>query len=170
MSDEEVVVQEEEKKEKKPMKPGVKKLLLQIGGFLISILPLCILVGIRWDVYTATKSTSLSLGFGGVMAVILMLISALGKMPKKIHPCLRLGVLLLLAVAFRSLLSDIIYLLAAAFVGELLYLCIFEWQIKRVQREIEQQPALDAMKAQTDAIVSAINNQNQPKKQNKSIR
>lgn len=170
MSDEEVVVQEEEKKEKKPMNPHIKKILLQIGGFLISILPLCVLVGIRWDVYTATKSTSISLGIGGVMAIILMLVSALDKMPKKIHPCLRLGVLLLLAVAFRSLLSDIIYLLAAAFVGELLYLCIFEWQIKKVSNEIAQQPTLDAMDKQTQAIVEAINNSNQQNQSKKYIR
>lgn len=165
MSDE-VVVTEEEKKERKPMNPTLKKVLLQICGFLVSILPLCILVGIRWDVYTATKSSSLSLGFGGIMAVGLMLVNAIGKMPKKIHPALRLGVALLLAVAFRSLLSDIIYLLAATLVGELLYLFIFEWQIKRLQREIDQKPSLDAMDKQTQAIVEAINNQNK----NKTVR
>ena len=112
MSDEAVV-----KKEKKPLPPSVKKVLFQVLGYIVSILPILVVVGLNWNEYTMTTTSTVSLCVGGVIALVLILIKAIGKMPKKIHPIIKYAVALVLVVALDALVQDLKLLLAAAIVG-----------------------------------------------------
>lgn len=146
----------EEKKEKTPMKPSVKKVLLQIGGYVASIAPVAVILGLKWDVYTATTASSISLGVGGAIALVLMLVKSLGKIPKNIHPIIKYVVALVLVFALDPIIQDLKILLSAAIVGELLDLPI-EHQVKATQKIIDQQATLQSIDNQTQAIVQAIN-------------
>ena len=145
-----------EKKEKKPMNPSVKKVLLQILGYVLSIAPLAVVFGLIWDTYTATTQSSISLGVGGAISLVLILIKSLGKVPKNIHPIIKYIVALVLVFALDPIIQDLKILLSAAIVGELIDLPI-QHQVKVTQKVIDQKATLTSIDNQTQAIVDAIN-------------
>lgn len=145
-----------EKKEKKPMNPSVKKVLLQILGYVLSIAPLAVVFGLKWDTYTATTQSSISLGVGGAISLVLILIKSLGKVPKNIHPIIKYIVALVLVFALDPIIQDLKILLSAAIVGELIDLPI-QHQVKVTQKVIDQKATLTSIDNQTQAIVDAIN-------------
>ena len=71
-----------EEKTKKPMNKKAKKVLLQGGAFLTSIAPILVVIGLNWSDYTSSTPSIISLSVGGAMALVLMLLKALDKMPK----------------------------------------------------------------------------------------
>lgn len=145
-----------EKKEKKPMNPYVKKVLLQILGYVLSIAPLAVVFGLKWDTYTATTQSTISLGVGGAISLVLILIKSLGKVPKNIHPIIKYVVALVLVFALDPIIQDLKILLSAAIVGELIDLPI-QHQVKVTQKVIDQKATLTSIDNQTQAIVDAIN-------------
>lgn len=145
-----------EKKEKKPMNPSVKKVLLQILGYMLSIAPLAVVFGLKWDTYTATTQSTISLGVGGAISLVLILIKSLGKVPKNIHPIIKYVVALVLVFALDPIIQDLKILLSAAIVGELIDLPI-QHQVKVTQKVIDQKATLTSIDNQTQAIVDAIN-------------
>lgn len=149
MSDEKV------KKEKKPLPLPVKRVLLQVFGFLVSILPLLVLLGVKWNDYTQTKAETISLCVGGVIALAIMLVKAIDRMPKNMHPLIKYAILLVLAVALDSVIKDLKIILLAAIVGEVLHLP-FEHFLKKVKLEIDQQATIKAVDNQTKSIIDAI--------------
>lgn len=145
-----------EKKDKKPMNPSVKKVLLQILGYVLSIAPLAVVFGLKWDTYTATTQSTISLGVGGAISLVLILIKSLGKVPKNIHPIIKYIVALVLVFALDPIIQDLKILLSAAIVGELIDLPI-QHQVKVTQKVIDQKATLTSIDNQTQAIVDAIN-------------
>lgn len=145
-----------EKKEKKPMNPYAKKVLLQILGYVLSIAPLAVVFGLKWDTYTATTQSTISLGVGGAISLVLILIKSLGKVPKNIHPIIKYIVALVLVFALDPIIQDLKILLSAAIVGELIDLPI-QHQVKVTQKVIDQKATLTSIDNQTQAIVDAIN-------------
>lgn len=145
-----------EKKEKKPMNPYTKKVLLQILGYVLSIAPLAVVFGLKWDTYTATTQSTISLGVGGAISLVLILIKSLGKVPKNIHPIIKYVVALVLVFALDPIIQDLKILLSAAIVGELIDLPI-QHQVKVTQKVIDQKATLTSIDNQTQAIVDAIN-------------
>lgn len=145
-----------EKKEKKPMNPYAKKVLLQILGYVLSIAPLAVVFGLKWDTYTATTQSTISLGVGGAISLVLILIKSLGKVPKNIHPIIKYVVALVLVFALDPIIQDLKILLSAAIVGELIDLPI-QHQVKVTQKVIDQKAMLTSIDNQTQAIVDAIN-------------
>ena len=145
-----------EKKEKKSMNPYAKKVLLQILGYVLSIAPLAVVFGLKWDTYTATTQSSISLGVGGAISLVLILIKSLGKVPKNIHPIIKYVVALVLVFALDPIIQDLKILLSAAIVGELIDLPI-QHQVKVTQKVIDQKATLTSIDNQTQAIVDAIN-------------
>lgn len=148
-----------DKKEKKPMNPSVKKVLLQISGYLASIAPIAVVLGLKWDTYTATTVSTVSLGVGGAIALVLILIKSLGKIPKNIHPIIKYAIALVLVFALDPIIKDLKILLSAAIIGELIDLPI-EHCVKVTQKVIDQKATLTSIDNQTQAIVDAINKSN----------
>ncbi len=146
------------------MKLTVKKVLMQIGGFLVSILPILVAVGVKWNDYTSTTSRSVSLGIGGGVALILIFLKAIGKLPQKIKPIFRYSIALILVFLLDPLIQDLKLLLGMAIVGEVLDMSIFSWQITRLQKRIDAGITAEEIskqqEAQTKAIVDAIKNIN----------
>ena len=138
---------------KKPMNLHVKKALLSIGGFAISIAPLAFVVGMKWGDYTHTVTRSVSLGIGGVIAVVLSLLKALGKLPEKTKPVVKYGVAFGLVCLLDPLIADLKLLLGAAFMGEALDALIFTWQINRTNMQINGMYTASGMtQAQTQTV------------------
>ena len=146
------------------MKLTVKKVLMQIGGFLVSILPILVAVGVKWNDYTSTTSRSVSLGIGGGVALILIFLKAIGKLPQKIKPIFRYSIALILVFLLDPLIQDLKLLLGMAIVGEVLDMSIFSWQITKLQKRIDAGITAEEIskqqESQTKAIVDAIKNIN----------
>ena len=142
------------------MKLTLKKLLLQIGGFLVSIAPILVTVGVKWGDYTSTTTRTVSLGVGGGVALILILLKATGKIPQNVKPIFRYGIALTLLFLLDPIIQDLKLLVGMAIVGEVLDMSIFSWQITKCQKQIDAGiTATEVSKqqqAQTDAIVEAI--------------
>lgn len=151
-----MIEETKEKKEKNPMNPYAKKVLLQILGYVLSIAPLAVVFGLKWDTYTATTQSTISLGVGGAISLVLILIKSLGKVPKNIHPIIKYVVALVLVFALDPIIQDLKILLSAAIVGELIDLPI-QHQVKVTQKVIDQKATLTSIDNQTQAIVDAIN-------------
>ena len=141
------------------MKLQTKKLLLQIGGFLISIAPIVIVVAFNWGDYTSTVARKVSLSIGGTFALILVLLKAMGKMPKDIKPIIRYSIAFVLVLLLDPIIANLKILLGMALLGEVLDVAIFSWQIKKIDREIQAQTTANAMQSQTQMILDAINSQ-----------
>lgn len=143
------------------MKLTAKKILLQLGGYMVSIAPICVVVGLNWDRYTATTASSVSLGVGGGMALIFILLKALGKIPEKTKPIIKYSVAFAFVLCLEPILADLKWLLGAAVIGETLDLSVFSWQIAKTKKQIDAgitaTATANSQTAQTEAIVGAIN-------------
>ncbi len=142
------------------MKLQTKKLLLQIGGFLVSIAPIIIVVAFNWGDYTSTVARKVSLSVGGSAALIIILLKAMGKIPKDIKPIVKYSIAFVLVLLLDPIIQNLKTLLGMALLGEVLDVAIFSWQIKKIDREIQAQTTANAMQSQTQMIIDAINNQN----------
>lgn len=135
------------------MKKDKRSLILwRIAGFVLSIAPLLVYVGISADKLVSTPEKAVSLGFGAVFAAVFLILKTLDRLPK----LKRLPAYLVALVVFwalRPLLDDVIIILAAATVGEVLDLVVAQPKIRRLKRRIEVGEQADASaKATRDAI------------------
>lgn len=146
-----------EEKTRKPMNKKVKKVLLQCGGFLTSIAPILVIVGLNWTDYTSSTPSIVSLSIGGAMALVLMLLKAIGKMPKDMKSVFKYAIAFVLVFLLDPLIQDLKWLLGAALIGEVLDISIFEWMITRTQKEIDAEINANGMQQQTQQLVDAIN-------------
>lgn len=145
-----------EEKTKKPMNKKVKKVLLQGGAFLTSIAPILVVIGLNWSDYTSSTPSIISLSVGGAMALVLMLLKALDKMPKDMKSVFKYAIAFVLVFLLDPIIQDLKWLLGAALIGEVLDISIFEWMIKRTQKEIDAEINANGMQEQTNQLVSAI--------------
>lgn len=148
--------EETTEKTKKPMNKKVKKALLQSGGFLASIAPILVVIGLNWSDYTSSTPSIISLSVGGAMALVLMLLKAIGKMPKDMKSVFKYAIAFVLVFLLDPLIQDLKWLLGAALIGEVLDISIFEWMINRTQKEIDAEINANGMQEQTNQLVDAI--------------
>ena len=130
----------------KTMNPKVKLRLLQAGAFVTSITPLVVGVGVNWDAYVATSASQFSLAFGGIFAVVLMILKTFELLPKKPQRVVVAAVMFGLAYCLQALLADIVFLLGMYLIGELGEFAIFEHQIKKTKTRIEDEHNVGVMK------------------------
>lgn len=149
-----------ENKEKKPMNPTVKLRLLQAGGFLTEITPLVVGVGVNWDTYVSTSASQYSLGFGGIFALVLIVLQAFELLPKKPKRVVVAAVLFGLAYCLQALFADIVFLLGMYLAGEAGELAIFDWQIARQKKAIDNGKTADAVSVAVTNAISKMNNDN----------
>lgn len=139
-----------------------KKILLQCGGYIVSIAPLVTVVVLNWDKYTSTQASTVSLGIGGSMALMFILLKSLGKIPENTKPIVKYSVAFTFVLCLEPILADLKWLLGMAVLGETLDISIFSWQVNRVKKQIDAnitaKQTVEAQQQQTQAIVDAINN------------
>lgn len=142
------------------MKLQIKKFGLQIGGFLTSIAPIAAVVACKWTEFTCTTASTVSLGVGGGMAAVLVLMKSLGKTPAKVKPIIGYGIAFMLVSLLQPLIMNLQLLLGAALAGEFLDWSLISWRITRTERQINAHESAIAIgaeqKVQTQEIVSAI--------------
>lgn len=127
---------------KKKTNPRVKLAFLQAGSFVASFAPLAVIMGLNWSHYTATAAATTSLTVGGVLAMVVMGLKTLGKLPQKPKRVITYGIAFALVWLLEPLIMDLKLILGAAFAGEVL-------------DTVAMQPAITYAKKQVDASISA---------------
>lgn len=113
-----------------------KLALLYIFSFIISIAPITIIIACNWSHYTKTPASTVSLSVGGIMAVGLIIVKTLGKMPQNVNRLVKYGILFGIVWLLEPIILDLKVLLGAAFLGELLDSLFFVRKIRQLKEEI----------------------------------
>ena len=129
------------------MKSKTKLRLMQVGGIVTTFLPIAIAVGVNYEDYFVSKAAGLSLGLGGGLALILMLLSALGKLGKLVDSGFKVSVFVF---TFVMLLEPIVlnlkFLSGMMLLGEALNAMIFAPQVAKYKKKIEREATASVVK------------------------
>ena len=141
--------------EKKQRNIKTKLILLQISSFLVSVLPLIIFVVVNWGNYVKTTSDAVKLSVGMVIAIVLFVLKAIGKlkMPRRV---VFYAVTCILCYFLYPLIKDIVWLSALCLVGELLDMFIFQRPIKNLKEKILIEKTSDATTEKVKTEVKAL--------------
>ena len=135
----------EKKKDKKQILRGLKTkhFFLCVGGFLSSILPLLVLMALKWEDYTDIPGGAVRLCFGGVAVAALVAMKVIGKI--KLPSRLTVMVIaLLLVYLLEALLADLALILWVAIIGEAVDAFLFAPFAKRMREKISIAKQADA--------------------------
>lgn len=119
-----------------------KKLLkLYIGSFLVSILPIVLLLVFRWDTYVkSVPAGAFRLTIGGITVAVVMLFKITGHLHIPSHFVWYVG-LALFCWLMKAVLNDLMLVFICAAVGEGIDEVFFQTAIKkeRKERDMEKQ-------------------------------
>ena len=122
---------------------------LYIGSFISSILPLAVLVGVRWNDYIRdVPAGAFRLTIGGVMVAIVMILKITHHL--KIHSLFfTFAACALFCWLVEAVLADLRLIYSLAAVGQGIDEIFFQTAIKKTRKEIE-------MQEQAEKIAEAI--------------
>lgn len=138
------------------MSNKIKLVWLYIGSFLVSIAPIVVIVALNWGHYTSTPKSSLSLAIGGVMAVILILLKAMDKLPKRVKRIVYYVIGFFMVWLLEPILLDLKLLLLMAIIGEGLDMALFSWKIKRLKEDILIGRTADATSQKVEEAIQRV--------------
>ena len=119
---------------------------------LLCLAPVAVVVGLDWNVYTATPARSVSLSLVGVLAVGLVVLTTLGKTPKNVRRVVWYGVAAGVLWVVRPIVANIAMLVSALAVGELLAELVAKPLIAKEKRERACAPTVKALNEVVDEL------------------
>lgn len=124
-------------RKKRKMNPAVKLRLMQLIGVLVTFTPLLVTIAINHEQYFATKAAGWSLTCGGIVAVVLVACSMLGK-GKKIfgRGVVVAGIVFVMAYLLKPILLNLQLLSGMLFFGELINEVFFAPKERRLERQV----------------------------------
>ncbi len=128
----------------------------QLLGFIMSILPLGVYVGINFEQYAPSSTETVKLGIGGAVVGFIFLMKALKKMnlPRGLF-----GWVLALAIAWllQAILTDIVNLLMMAVAGEVGDELFIQPQVNRMMKAKDTNELASAIvKAQSNSSIGRV--------------
>lgn len=113
-----------------------RKRLFEVLGFAASILPVAIVILMKWEVYTKDGG-GIKLGAGAILLAVVLAFGIAGrlKIPGDIWVAL---FILVSAYLLDAVLDDLILLTAMYAAGRLLDRLLFHWYLKRVREVLEE--------------------------------
>ena len=135
-----------------------RKIALSLARFFVSIAPIAVAVGMNWGKYTRTVRSGASLAAGGVIALVLIILKLLNRMPKKVHGVIKYGVVFAVTYLLQDLLNDAVLLTGCAFVGELLDWAIFTVPVRKTEERIAAESSSDVIAEKLSAKIEAAIN------------
>lgn len=103
--------------------------LLYIGSFLTSILPLFIYFFANKEKYVSSVPEAIKLSVGGILLMFFVALKVMGKlkMPSRL---VFFGIVLIMSYLFATILEDLLIISLIAFLSEVVDYFIFQWAIK----------------------------------------
>lgn len=137
------------------MKTKSKIRLYKLLQMLVSVLPLIVLIIVNWEVYTETPASTVSLGFGMVVAMIFAILKILNRMPKNLKSVVWAGIVCALCWCLKLLIVDLPIIATAWFIGSLLGE-IFTPIIKKNEREGNIEDTANATAEEVASKISSM--------------
>jgi hypothetical protein len=129
------------------MKSKTKLRLLQAGGIVSTFAPIAIAVGVNHETYFATQEAGLSLGIGGAMAIMLVVLSALGKAGKLLNSGLKVvACIFVFALLLEPLILNLKFLSGMLLLGECGNQVLFEPTVKRMKKQLDREETASVIK------------------------
>ena len=94
--------------------------ILKILQTILSVLPFIVLIIVNWNVYTKTTASSISLGFGMLVAIGFAVLKLLGRLPKNVKGVIKSAIACGLCWALKVLIVDLPIIATAWLIGSLL--------------------------------------------------
>lgn len=140
------------------MKKLVVGRLFQVLAFIGLIMPFCLLLLIKKDIYfkTATDTLKISLGVMiGMAYALILIIKALSEINKYVKPLVTLVIITLITFLFQSIIKDLFLILLTLVFGYILFLILItianhfveygkEYKKTYIREEAKQAYAKDA--------------------------
>lgn len=104
---------------------------LYVLSIIVNLLPLIIVLIIKWEVCTKTKSESVAISVTGFVWVFFLIVSMLGSLPGRINRVATLIIIFVVLELMKPLLRYMCIFAGAAAIGALLDLIIIKPIIKR---------------------------------------
>ena len=118
------------------MKKYKRKLCgLVLIDFVLSLAPLLIPVLTSWDYYTASVGRTISLGTGLTMLIIVVIMIALGKLPKNVSAIVWLVVFDVILFLIGDIITQLKWLIMAAIGGQVLSKIFTRPAIRKLQKK-----------------------------------
>lgn len=131
----------------KPLKLKTKAKFLQVGGVAATFAPLAVGIGMNWQDYFATKETGVSLTVGGVMALVIVIINALGKGKAVFgNGFIVSGVVFALCLLLEPLVLNLKFLTGMMFLGEGINTAVFKPAVTSAKKQIENSERTEALR------------------------
>lgn len=112
---------------------------LQCASFLSTLTPLAIAVGINWDTYTKTTSSTISITVGGVIAIIMTLLAIKGHLKVPAQRIWTYVFIFAMACLLEPIIMDIKLLSGMLLAGEGINLLCFEKFVKKTAQGVENE-------------------------------
>ena len=125
------------------MKTRTKKELCRMGGFLTSITPLGIYLGVNWEKYAPTTTETVKLTFGVVLICFFAFLIAMDKVkaPKMV---VVFGVLFGISFLIESIMQDFMWASGMAFAGCLGQETIFTPLVAKYEKMLNVELEMEA--------------------------
>lgn len=135
------------------MQTKTKLRWLECASFLSSITPLCIAVGINWDVYTKTTSSTVSITIGGIIAIFMALLAVKGRLKAPAQRIYTYAFIFGMACLLEPIVMDIKLLSGMLLAGEGINVAFFDRYVKKTVEELEQEKIQETT---TQAVKNAL--------------
>lgn len=127
-----------------------KLILLYILQVLVMITPVLVVIILKKDEYINNSQKAFSLGFGGIIALTIIVLQIVGKLPKNLHAIIKLGLATLILWMLRPILDELCLLVTCAFGGELFAWLFFSKAIRNLKAKIDYKESETIKKAVDD--------------------
>ena len=135
------------------MQTKTKLRWLECASFLSSITPLCIAVGINWDVYTKTTASTVSITIGGIIAIFMALLAVKGRLKPPAQRIYTYAFIFGMACLLEPIVMDIKLLSGMLLAGEGINVAFFDRYVKKTVEELEQEKIQETT---TQAVKNAL--------------
>lgn len=121
--------------------------LWRIGGIVATFAPIAIAVGANHEDYFVSKAAGISLGLGGGLALILIVLSALGKLGKLVDSGFKVTAFVFtFALLLEPVILNLKFLSGMMLLGEVINAIIFAPQVARLKRKIDREATASVVK------------------------
>ena len=132
-----------------------KVICLRILAFILSILPIILIVAFNWSDYTITVAETIKLSVGLIIAVIFVLLKCVGRLKLPEKRVFVYFIVFSMVFLLESILNDLLLFAGGALLGELLAIP-FECKAKTIEKELNIDKTAEATAKALDGKLESM--------------
>ena len=132
-----------------------KVICLRILAFILSILPIILIVAFNWSDYTITVAETIKLSVGLIIAVIFVLLKCVGRLKLPEKRVFVYFIVFSMVFLLESILNDLLLFAGGALLGELIAIP-FECKAKTIEKELNIDKTAEATAKALDGKLESM--------------